>query len=113
MGKAELSKAAYDSSIFLNCPFDQKYKPIFDALVFAAFDCGFVPRCALEVDDGGQVRVEKIISIIRAVGSVLTIFQEPSLTLITNCLGSICHLSWGFSWGPPVSEILVKDARFA
>jgi len=31
-----------------------------NALVFAIFDCGFVPRCALEEDDGGNVRFEKI-----------------------------------------------------
>jgi hypothetical protein len=55
-----------DTSIFFNCPFDPSYKPIFDALVFAAFDCGYVPRCALEIDDGGEVRVEKIIKMIKA-----------------------------------------------
>lgn len=53
------------ASVFLNCPFDDAYKPIFEALVFACFDCGYVPRCALEADDAGQVRIEKIISIIR------------------------------------------------
>ncbi len=57
--------ATYDTSIFLNCPFDPAYQPIFDALVFAAFDCGYVPRCALEIDDGGQVRIEKILEMIR------------------------------------------------
>ena len=58
-------KAAYESNIFFNCPFDQAYRPIFDALVFAAFDCGYVPRCALEIDDAGQVRIEKILAIVR------------------------------------------------
>src|SRR3712207_8556360 len=57
--------AAYDESIFLNCPFDDAYKPVFHALVFAAFDCGYVPRCALEADDAGQARVEKILAIVR------------------------------------------------
>lgn len=57
--------AAYDESIFLNGPFDDTYKPIFEALVFAAFDCGYIPRCALEADDAGQVRFEKILTIIR------------------------------------------------
>lgn len=57
--------ASYDTSIFLNCPFDQTYKPIFDALVFAAFDCGYVPRCALEIDDAGQVRIDKILAMVR------------------------------------------------
>jgi len=49
-----------DTSIFLNCPFDPSYKPIFDALVFATFDCGYVARCALEIDDGGEVRVKSL-----------------------------------------------------
>ena len=57
---------SYRTSIFLNCPFDQAYKPVFDALVFAAYDCGYRPRCALEIDDGGQVRVEKIIKMIQS-----------------------------------------------
>jgi hypothetical protein len=56
----------YDQNLFLNCPFDLAYQPVFDALVFAAFDCGYVPRCALEADDAGQVRVEKILAIIRS-----------------------------------------------
>ena len=65
MPERETGAAAYDESIFLNRPFDDAYKPVFEALVFAAFDCGYVPRCALEADDAGQVRVEKILAIIR------------------------------------------------
>src|SRR3954470_8265087 len=57
--------AAYDENVFFNCPFDEVYRPIFEALVFAAFDCGYVPRCALEADDAGQVRIEKILAMIR------------------------------------------------
>jgi hypothetical protein len=34
--------------------------------VFAAYDCGYRPYCALEIDDGGQVRVEKIIKMIQS-----------------------------------------------
>jgi hypothetical protein len=49
----------YDKSVFINCPFDRAYKPLLDAIVFAVFDCGFRPRCALEIEDGGQVRMEK------------------------------------------------------
>lgn len=60
-----IGRVAYEESIFLNCPFDDAYRPIFEAIVFAAFDCGYVPRCALEADDAGQVRFEKILAIIR------------------------------------------------
>jgi hypothetical protein len=34
--------------------------------VFAVRACDITPRCALEPDDGGEVRVEKIIRLIRA-----------------------------------------------
>jgi hypothetical protein len=55
---------AYDDSVFLNVPFDRKYRRLFDALVFAVYDCGFIARSALEVEDSGQARVEKILNII-------------------------------------------------
>jgi len=50
--------------VFINCPFDLQYQHLFEAIVFAVADCGFQPRCALEVDDGSQIRIEKIFNII-------------------------------------------------
>ena len=55
---------AYENSVFLNVPFDKKYSRLSDAIVFAVHDCGFVARSALEVEDSGQARVEKILDII-------------------------------------------------
>lgn len=55
---------AYDNSVFINCPFDADYRPLLEAVVFAVYDCGFVPRCALEFDDSSQVRIQKITSLI-------------------------------------------------
>ena len=60
-----MSPVDYERSIFINCPFDKSYRPIFHALVYAAFDCGLKPRCALEVDDAGDVRLDKILQLIR------------------------------------------------
>lgn len=56
----------YGTSVFVNCPFDAAYAPTFDAIVFALLDCGFTPRCALEVDDAGLVRFEKILQLVKA-----------------------------------------------
>ena len=36
--------------VFINCPFDEQYKPLFHAAVFAVIDCGFIPRCAHGAD---------------------------------------------------------------
>ena len=54
----------YNNNVFINCPFDENYKPLFDAMVFAVHDCGFIPRCALEEDDASEVRIDKIYNII-------------------------------------------------
>lgn len=56
--------SGYNDNVFINCPFDPDYKPLFDAIVFAVHDCGFVARCALEEGDASQVRIEKIYDII-------------------------------------------------
>jgi hypothetical protein len=56
--------SAYEDSVFLNVPFDKKYNRLFNALIFAIHDCGFIARSALEVEDSGQARVEKILKII-------------------------------------------------
>jgi hypothetical protein len=55
----------YEESVFLNCPFDPEYAPLFRALVFTVMACGFDPRAALEVDDGSEVRIDKIVRIVR------------------------------------------------
>jgi len=56
--------ASYEESVFINCPFDAEYQPLFRALVFAVHDCGFLARCALEVDDSGQPRIEQLYDLI-------------------------------------------------
>ena len=61
-----MPSAEYDRSVFVNCPLDEAYRHLFDAVVFTVHDCGYIVRCALEVDDGSQVRIEKIAGIIAA-----------------------------------------------
>lgn len=54
----------YDQNVFINCPFDEEYAPVFEAIVFAAQDLGFRPRCARERMDSGEVRLAKIAQLI-------------------------------------------------
>jgi hypothetical protein len=55
-----VARVSHHDHVYINCPFDGEYRHLFEALVFAVHDCGFVPRCALELDDGSQVRIDKI-----------------------------------------------------
>ena len=52
------------NDVFINCPFDPGYKPVFHAIVFTVFHLEFKARCALEIDDSGEVRADKIQRII-------------------------------------------------
>jgi hypothetical protein len=50
--------------VFINCPFDSTYKPVFWAIVFTVLRSGFSPQCALEEDDSSENRLAKIQTII-------------------------------------------------
>ena len=56
--------SVYNDNVFINCPFDDEYKTLFNAMVFAIHDCGFVAHSAQEIEDGSQVRIDKIYRII-------------------------------------------------
>jgi hypothetical protein len=51
--------------VFVNCPFDNGYEPLFNATVFTIIRSGFAPRCALETDNAADNRFDKICQIIR------------------------------------------------
>jgi hypothetical protein len=58
-GKGELV-AERNSSVFINCPFDDSYKPVFDSIIFATACCGFLPRCAIESGSTSVPRMDRI-----------------------------------------------------
>jgi hypothetical protein len=55
-----MPKNNYTNSVFINCPFDNEYLPLFHAIVFSVIDCGYIARCARSIDDSSEVRIEKI-----------------------------------------------------
>lgn len=48
--------------VFINCPFDELYKRLMEAMIFAILECGFLPICAEE--KAGHIRLDKIIEMI-------------------------------------------------
>jgi hypothetical protein len=63
---AKSRQPLYQKSVFINCPFDGEYLPIFRAIIFTVSACGFEPRSTLEHEDASQVRIEKIYRLIAA-----------------------------------------------
>jgi len=56
--------AEYSQKIFINCPFDEAYQEMFDAMLFTVFECGFTPVSAKDIKDSSQNRLEKIFNMI-------------------------------------------------
>src|ERR1022692_3647652 len=74
----------YSSNVFINCPFDSIYNHLFNAIVFAVHDCGFISRCAREEDDAGNVRIIKIMKIIDECKYGVHDISKADLGLTTN-----------------------------
>src|SRR5271163_3921601 len=53
-------------SVFINCPFDNEYRPILRALIFTIIASGYRPRSALDSCDSAEVRVLRIATLIGA-----------------------------------------------
>lgn len=56
--------ADFDHSVFINCPFDEAYEPILQAILFCIVYIGFQPRIATERNDSAEVRLTKITEVI-------------------------------------------------
>ena len=59
-----MNVASRATDVFINCAFDDDFVPSFRALVFAVVACGFRVRCAREINDASESRIDKIYRII-------------------------------------------------
>jgi len=55
---------AFETNVFINCPFDDAYLPLLRPILSAVIDLGFTPRIALESLDSGAPRLARIIELI-------------------------------------------------
>lgn len=52
--------STYDKNVFINCPYDNEYRPLLRPLLFTILFHQYEPRIALENSDSGTLRLEKI-----------------------------------------------------
>jgi hypothetical protein len=50
--------------VFINCPFDEEYGELLRAIAFAIAACGYQPACALDDDDAGRIRFDRLRALI-------------------------------------------------
>jgi hypothetical protein len=54
-----------DLNVYINCPYDEAYCPLLEALLFTITTSGYKARCALEDADGANARLDKIKTLIK------------------------------------------------
>jgi len=55
----------FDRSVFINCPFDEDFAPLLQAIAFCVTDLDFYPRLAPENADNAANRLDRIADLIR------------------------------------------------
>jgi hypothetical protein len=55
--------SSFNHNVFINCPIDEEYAPLFQVIVFTIHVAGFRPRCSAEANDSITSRLEKIMNI--------------------------------------------------
>lgn len=56
----------FERSVFINCPFDEQFAPLLQAIAFCVTNLGFYPRLAPENADNAANRLERIVELIRS-----------------------------------------------
>jgi len=56
----------FDRSVFVNCPLDEDYDRILQAILFCLVRFGLKPRIATERSDAGEPRISKILDLIQS-----------------------------------------------
>jgi len=79
MPDAPVAPFTPEISVFINCPFDDAYSSLRDAIVFTTICCGFIPRIA---DESGDVAVSRID---RICGALLS--SKYSIHDLSRCSG--------------------------
>ena len=106
-----MPKRRISNSVFINCPFDSAYQAFFRAIVFAVYDCGFIPRCALEIQDASQTRIDKIFRIIAECKYGIHDICRTELDSATNLPRFNMPLELGIFLGQSTLEIKGKNRK--
>jgi hypothetical protein len=56
----------FERSIFVNCPFDEDFAPLLQAMLFCIIYLGYEPRLANERDNAAENRLSKIVELVES-----------------------------------------------
>lgn len=99
---------AFETNVFVNCPFDEDYYSVLRPLLFTIIYLGLKPRIATERLDSGEARVGKIIELIRE--SKYAIHDLSRIRAATS--GEYFRLNMPFELGVDIGCRLFKPGKW-
>lgn len=84
------TRSSYGNNVFINCPFDNQYRPLLRPLLFTILTLGFNPRIASLLSNSGENRIDKIVRLMR--GSRWSIHDISRIKTTPNNLFSRFNL---------------------
>ena len=60
-----MSASAFETNVFVNCPYDDHFRPLLRPLLFTVLCAGLNPRMAAERLNSGETRFSKIVELVR------------------------------------------------
>jgi hypothetical protein len=103
-----LANNDFDRSVFINCPFDPAYQGLIRPLLFTIIYCGLRPRIASERADSGEVRVSKIIELLRN-----SKYSVHDLSRIDPAANSLPRLNMPFELGLDIGMRVAGKGKLA
>jgi len=101
----------YAKSVFINCPFDSAYEPLFRGLIFAVRHMKLVPKSALGLSDAGQPRFDKILELIESCKYTVHDLSRTEAIRTMVCLDLMCRSSWASTWDASGMESLFTNTK--
>jgi hypothetical protein len=97
-------------SVFLNVPFDNRYEPLFLALMASLIALGRTPRCVLEIPEIGQGRLSRIYDLIKSCPVSLHDLSRVGVPVRFNMPFEL-GIAAALSRGEAAHQFLIMDSK--
>ncbi len=94
----------FDSSVFINCPYDEEYRDLLRALLFVLKRLGLEPRLASERFNSAEPRMEKICELIPLCKFSIHDLSRTAADPRTNLARMNMPFELGIDWGWDLAE---------
>lgn len=105
--------AIYEQSVFINCPFDEDFAPLLEAMLFCVVRAGMTPRLASERLEAGENRLDKILELIESCKFSVHDLSRATARAVGENFRMNMPFELGIDWGRrKAPDVATSDKKF-